>query len=234
MTQHEKTDIIRTLLVEDDPVIVALHREYLAGLEGFELVAHAATVAEAVEALNRENPDLVLLDVRLPDGTGINLLRALRRARPESFDVIMITAVADRVHVESARRLGVVDYIVKPFSGHELIRRLTNYREGELRRRRSARASGTLTQREIDALRGVGGVVALPKGLSEATLALVEKALWQAPGRTATEISEQVGLSRVSARRYLEHLVALDVAEAQPRYGGTGRPSIEYAMVKKW
>lgn len=230
--QYGEPDVIRTVLVEDDPAIVALHRQYLSDIEGFELVAHAATIAEAVEALNRANPDLVLLDVRLPDGTGINLLRAIRRARPEAFDVIMITAVADRLHVESARRLGVVDYLVKPFSRHELSRRLTSYREDALRRRRAVRSEGALTQRDVDALRGVGDVNALPKGLSEATLVLVEKELRRAPGRTATEISEKVGLSRVSARRYLEHLVALGVAEANPRYGGTGRPSIEYAAVK--
>lgn len=225
MTRNTIT--VRTLLVEDDPAIARLHRSYLESLNGFELVAVVHDLAGAIAALRSTEPDLVLLDLRLPDGTGIDLLRTIRRARPESFDVIMTTAVADHVHVESAVRLGVVDYLVKPFTRPEFDRRLTAYREGFLRRSVVDRRA-TLTQAEVDALRGAGPGPSLPKGLSSATLALVVGALDRTRARTATEIAAEVGVSRVSARRYLEHLVAQGRAGARPRYGGAGRPSTEY------
>lgn len=219
--------VVRTLIVEDDPAIAALHRGYVEDLAGFALVGVAATVAEAVDLLQSEAPDLVLLDVRLPDGTGIGLLRAIRHARPEAFDVIMTTAIADHAHVGAAAHLGVVDYLVKPFTRFEFNRRLTDYRETFVRRG-TAEPGRTLDQAEVDRLRGVAPAPNLPKGLSPATLELIADALDGQP-RTASEVAEQVGLSRVSARRYLEHLVTEGIARSQPRYGTTGRPSTEYA-----
>lgn len=227
--ERRRTDTIRTLMVEDDPVVAALHREYLAVLPGFELVGEAGTVADAVRMLEATTPDLVLLDVQLPDGTGLALLRELRRARVRTPDVIMITAMSSRLHVEAARRLGVVDYLVKPFSRVEFERRLGAFRDSH-RRRGQVAAHRPLSQAEVDSLRGSGHQAPLPKGLAPASLEAVEQALADGEPRTATEVGDLVGFSRVSARRYLEHLVSEGLALAQPRYGGTGRPSTVYVL----
>ena len=223
--------MIRVLVVDDDFMVARIHRGFVERIEGFEVVGSAATGAEALRAVAELEPDLVLLDLYLPDLFGLEVVGRLR-ARGDTCDVIVITAAKEADAVRGAVRHGVVGYILKPFAFVDLEKRLLAYAAERAR----ADSDGELTQAEIDAafttssgvIRPAAGSV--PKGLSVETAEAVRRALAAAPETlSATECAEAVGISRVSARRYLEHFVAVGEAEVTLRYGSTGRPERRYS-----
>ena len=219
----------RVLVVDDDFMVARIHRGFVERTEGFEVVGTASSGAEALDLVRELQPDLVLLDLYLPDIFGLEVITQLR-ATGETCDVLVITAAKEADSVRAAVRQGVVGYLLKPFSREDLEKRLMTYAAERAR----AVGAGELTQDEIDAAFGSGGVkrpgaVTLPKGLSAETAEAVQRALSAATdSMSATECAEAVGISRVSARRYLEHFVASGVADVSLRYGTTGRPERRY------
>ncbi len=180
-----------------------------------------------LEAPERSRIDLVLLDMTMPDGTGLDVLRHIR-ARAADVDVIAITSVRDADVVRQAIALGAVQYLVKPFTFAAFHDRLDQYRAY---RARARAATGAATQSEIDAMLGAlrpTGPVVLPKGLSPASLDRVSDAVRDRGPLSATEAADALGMSRVAARRYLEHLADAGRVERSPRYGTRGRPETEY------
>jgi response regulator of citrate/malate metabolism len=223
--------VISVLLVDDDPLTLELHRSYLARLDGFEVVAECTGARAAVTALLESPPpggvDLVLLDMTMPDGTGLDVLRHVR-AHGDDVDVIAVRGVRDADVVRQTASLGVAQYLVKPFTFAVFRERLEQYREF---RRRAQDASGPATQAEIDAMLGAmrpSGTPELPKGLSVESLERVSTAIRERGALTASETGEALGMSRVAARRYLEHLVEAGRVVRSPRYGTPGRPQTEY------
>ena len=219
--------MIRTLIVDDDSLTLELHRDYVARLEGFEVAGECTGARAAVTAV-LERPgtfDLVLLDITMPDGSGIDVLRALR-GRSAAVDVIAITGVRDAEAVRQMAALGVFQYLVKPFPFAVFRERMEQYRT----HREQARATdGEATQAEIDALLGRStGTIVLPKGLSATSLDRVTAELRTDGPLSASEAAERLGMSRVAVRRYLEHLVAEGVLTRSARYGTRGRPETEY------
>lgn len=221
--------MIRTLLVDDDALTLELHRTYLGRLDGFAVAGECTGARAALTALREGGADafdLVLLDVTMPDGSGLEVLRTLR-ARATAVDVIAVTAVRDAEVVRQMAALGVFQYLVKPFSFAVFRERLDDYRD---HRAHAQATSGPATQEEIDALLGrATGSIVLPKGLSASSLERVRAELRRRGPLSAREAAERTGLSRVSARRYLEHLVLTGVAVRRGRPGGRGRPETEYA-----
>ena len=219
--------MIRTLIVDDDALTLELHRDYVDRLDGF-LVAGECTGARAAMTAVLERPDafdLVLLDLTMPDGSGIDVLRALR-ARSAAVDVIAITGVRDADVVRQMAALGVFQYLVKPFPFAVFRDRMEQYRT---HREQARSTAGEATQAEIDALLGrTTGAIVLPKGLSAASLDRVSTALRAEGPLSASEAAERLGMSRVAVRRYLEHLVAEGVLTRAARYGTRGRPETEY------
>ncbi|MFF9343139.1 MULTISPECIES: response regulator [unclassified Streptomyces] len=216
---------IRVLVVEDDPVAADAHALYAGRVEGFRVVGVAHSRAAAVRLLDRVPVDLILLDLYLPDGHGLALLRALRAAG-HGADVIAVTSARDLAVVREGVSLGVVQYVLKPFAFATLRDRLVRYAEF---RGAAGEASG---QDEVDralaALRAPHPAT-LPKGLSGPTLEAVTRTLREAPaGLTAAEAGAAVGISRITARRYLEHLVTEGRAVRAPQYGQIGRPELQY------
>ncbi|NML53431.1 response regulator [Streptomyces sp. R302] len=216
---------IRVLVVEDDPVAADAHALYAGRVRGFRVVGVAHSRAAAVRLLERVPVDLILLDLYLPDGHGLALLRALRAAG-HAADVIAVTSARDLAVVREGVSLGVVQYVLKPFAFATLRDRLTRYAEF---RGAAGEASG---QDEVDralaALRAPQPAT-LPKGLSGPTLEAVTRTLREAPtGLTAAEAGVAVGISRITARRYLEHLVTEGRALRAPQYGQIGRPELQY------
>lgn len=226
--------MIRTLLVDDDALTLELHRSYLERIEGFEVGAECTGARAAVNAVlgaSATTPfDLVLLDITMPDGSGIDVLRTLR-ARAAAVDVIAITGVRDAETVRQMAALGVYQYLVKPFPFAVFRERLIAYRD----HRESARSTdGEATQAEIDALLGrTTGTIAVPKGLSGATLHAVSAALRSSGALSASEAAERLGMSRVAVRRYLEHLTAEGVVSRAARHGTRGRPETEYSWQRR-
>ncbi|GAA0914995.1 response regulator [Streptomyces thermoalcalitolerans] len=219
---------IRVLVVEDDPVAADAHLTYIGRVPGFVAVGKAHTGAEARRMLDRTPVDLLLLDLHLPDVHGLRLARSLRAAGHHA-DVVAVTSARDLAMVREGVSLGVVQYVLKPFTFATLRDRLVRYAEF---RATAGEAGG---QEEVDralATLRVPAPAALPKGLSAPTLERVTGALRKAAtGLTAAGVAEAVGISRITARRYLEHLVDAGRADRSPLYGQVGRPELVYRWI---
>ncbi|MEV0585622.1 response regulator [Nonomuraea sp. NPDC050310] len=216
--------MIKVLVVDDDFMVARIHSGYVARVPGFQVVATVHSGAEALRAVAEHRPDLVLLDIYLPDRSGLEVLQELQHV-----DVLMISAARDVPTVRAAIRGGAINYLIKPFSAAALAERLEQYAEA---RRQLEGFGPEVRQDEVDRLFGAGPRAHLPKGLSSATCALVAEALRAAGGDlSAAEAAEATGLSRVSARRYLEYLCAAGRAELRPRYGTAGRPEHRYRWI---
>ncbi|MHC2999219.1 response regulator [Microbacterium sp. HJ5] len=222
--------MIGVLLVDDDALTLELHRSYVERLEGFEVVAECTGARAAASAILERSDaiDLVLLDVTMPDGTGVDVLRHVR-AHGARVDVIAVSGVREAEVVRQMVGLGAAQYLVKPFTFAMFRERLEGYREY---RRRAEESAGTTTQAEIDAMLVAlrpTAPVALPKGLSADSLERVTKDVREHGPVSAGEAAERLGMSRVSVRRYLEHLADAGRVARSPRYGTPGRPESEYA-----
>ncbi|MGY2896846.1 response regulator [Deinococcus sp. UYEF24] len=220
---------LTVLIVEDDPVARRLHDQLVTAQTGFQVIGNADTLRIARAMLLGLRPDLLLLDVHLPDGQGLDLLPLL----PIGTDCILITAASDLESVMTALSHGATDYLVKPVEPSRLAVALGRAQDRAALRRQSQ--PGQLGQSQLDALFGVIGS-ALPSGFDQSTLgrvraAVAEAAVTTGEGVTAQEVADAAGMSRVTAWRYLELLcergeLRLGQAERQ-----VGRPAKRYHRV---
>ena len=219
--------MIKVLIVDDDFMVAKVHAGFIQRTPGFSVVGAAHTGAQALIETERLQPDLVLLDIHLPDINGLDLMQRLRDVAPE-LDVLVISAAREVETVRRALRGGIVHYLIKPFSQNDLQERLEHYRSAY---------QGLDSSKDIAEQSDVNRVFglerserALPKGCSVETLQLVEAVLNAAHGDiSAAELAEQLGTSRVSARRYLEYLHDEGALEVRLKYGA-GRPERRYVL----
>lgn len=229
---------IRVLVVEDEPVASAAHAAYVGRLPGFKLAGTAPDGQSALRLLSEfqasgDPVELVLLDMNLPDLHGLDIARRMRAAGILA-DIIAITAVRELAIVRSAVAIGVVQYLIKPFTFATFADKLGSYRL--FRQQLASPVSGGgrtgASQSEVDqafASLRAPSELPLPKGLSVSTLGSVQDYLkQQADAVSATEVMEALGMSRVTARRYLEYLADAGTVSRMPRYGTPGRPENEY------
>ena len=225
--------LFRVLVVDDEPTTASAHASFVSRVPGFTVHAIAHSGAEAFAELSRATAegtpiDLVLLDMNLPDLHGLDVARRVR-GKGNTVDIIAITAIRDLNVVRTAIATGVTQYLIKPFGFAAFSEKLTNYREFRL----NLGSGGTpASQASIDnafaALRSAGPAP-LPKGLIAETLQAIGATLKASTAAlSATEVSEVLDLSRVTARRYLEHLAETNQASKAPRHGTRGRPEYEY------
>jgi response regulator of citrate/malate metabolism len=222
---------MRDLLVVDDDFMVAeIHRRFFEQVDGFRAVGVARTGAEALSAARELRPQLILLYVYLPDMTGLEVLRRLR-ADGDRVGVIMITAARELDTVSGALDGGAADYLIKPFEFDQLKAKL----EAFATRADALESADGVDQSLIDSLFGGPGVASpkalLPKGLGAETGELVLAAVRDSGEVSAAECAEQVGISRVSARRYLEHYLNAGALEIRLQYGA-GRPERRYRAAR--
>lgn len=234
--------MIRTLVVDDDFRVAAIHAAYVNKIDGFEVIAEAHSAAEAVSAVDRLRPDLMLLDLYLPDEHGLKLVARLREGHPP-VDVIVITAAKDADSVRVAMQGGALHYLLKPFSFPVLRDKLLSY--AQMRTRLSALPSASqpgaglpgagqhgADQRTVDrvfgALRATDQLAGV-KGRSVHTLEAVEQLLSETDADlSAAEVAERTGMSRATAQRYLSHLHEVGRVDIKLRYGSGGRPEHGY------
>ncbi|NLY49826.1 MAG: response regulator [Firmicutes bacterium] len=220
-------DFLRVLIVEDDPMVANVNKRYVERAGPFQVVGMVASGEGAIRAVQDKQPDLVLLDVYLPRGNGLEVLESIRRTNV-AVDVILITAAQDVDTVEQALRYGAVDYIIKPFDFARLAVALSAYRE----RRKRLAVRDELAQPEIDRLvMGMGAdavLPALPKGLDPYTLEQVRCYLQPGEAFSAQEVATGLDLSRITARRYLEYLVMCGEALVELDHVSVGRPVKRY------
>lgn len=218
--------MIDVLVVEDDFMVAKIHSGFVTRTAGFRVAGVVHTGTDALRAVRELAPDLVLLDIYLPDMTGLDVVRRLRQDVPD-VDVLVVSAAKDAETVRRALHGGIVHYLMKPFGYDALRERLEHYRATH----RGLAEGGTAEQTDVDRIFGVRGPgdSPVPKGLSPETVRLVQGALQAAAGdMSAADCAAAVGISRVSARRYLEHFVTLGQAGVRLRYGSAGRPERRY------
>src|ERR1700722_9086795 len=186
--------MIRPLVVDDDFRVAAIHAAYVNKVEGFEVIAEAHTAADAVDAVDRLRPDLMLLDLYLPDEHGLKLV-ARRRAGPPPVDVIVITAARDADSVRVAMQSGALHYLLKPFSFPVLRDKLLSYAQMRTRLGALREADQRTVDRVFGALRAPGQQAGI-KGRSVHSLEAV-KPQPSETGETlsAAEVAERTGMS---------------------------------------
>ena len=222
------------MIVEDEPLIAEAHQAYLGRLEGFSVVGVAHTARDAMriasEAAAAASPvELVLLDIGLPDASGIALASALSGLRPAP-DIITITSERDLEMVRAAVGHGALAYLLKPFTFAAFRDRLERYG-----RYREALPAGTdaASQAEVDRalseLRIGPDRSAAPKGAATGTNDDIARLVRDSGvGVTADEVAKQIGVSRVTAWRYLERLADEGTVRRETDYGKAGRPKTRY------
>ncbi|MFI5719322.1 response regulator [Nocardia sp. NPDC051750] len=227
--------MIRILIVEDEPLIAEAHEAYLGRVTGFQAVGVARTGRDALRSVAAAAAagtpiDLVLLDIGLPDMSGLEVAATLAGQRPRP-DIIAITSARDLAVVRAAVANGVVLYLLKPFTFAAFRDKLERYREYH-----AALPTGesAATQDDIDqalaVLRTPARQAGTPKGVAPNTLGEITRAVRAAPpeGLTAADAATSVGVSRITAWRYLERLAEDGVVDRRSDYGRTGRPRTRY------
>jgi two-component system CitB family response regulator/two-component system response regulator DcuR len=222
---------VKVLVVEDDLKISEIHRRFVEKIPGFQAVGVANTLEEAEEFVEILEPDLVLLDVFFPEGSGIDLIWKIR-ARQRPVDLILITAAKEIAPLQEAIRGGAFDYLIKPVIFNRFAQSLNRY----LETRNRLAAAGQLEQQDVDRLlqsrpETAPEREALPKGIDGITLEKVRRVFsTEGPpgGLSADDIGRQAGMSRSTARRYLEYLAESGWLCADLIYGTVGRPERKY------
>jgi response regulator of citrate/malate metabolism len=232
--------MIEVLVADDDFHVAKIHTAYVERVPGFAVLGRAQSAAETLAAVSELRPDLVLLDIYLPDDNGLNVIRrVLDRAAEEGAsqppDFIVISSARDVASVRTAMQLGAVHYLVKPFGFATLRDRLSAY---EQLRQRLTTLDDQADQADVDALYGLlrGPAMLppnLPKGHSAPTLERVRDAVRSVQDDvSAAEVAELVGISRPTAQRYLTYLAKHGVVRLRLRYGVTGRPEHRYGTTR--
>jgi len=221
----------KVLIVEDDPMVAMINEKYIKKDGDFEVVCKVNNGLKALEYLQDNKVDLILLDVYMPNMSGVELLRAIRELGIDA-DAIMVTAANDSNTLESTIRLGVVDYLVKPFAYDRFKLALDKF----VMYRNTLNNSDILSQKKVDTVfreSTSNEPTDLPKGIQEETMNSLINFLNSNPSVSLTgeEIGNQIGLSGVTVRRYMNYLVSIGIAKGEMDYETGGRPCIKYSVM---
>ena len=220
----------KVLIVEDDPMVAMINEQYLKRNKKFEIVGKCNDGCGALDFLENNKVDLLILDVFMPQMDGFEMLRKIRN-KQITVDVIMVTAANERESLEEALHLGIVDYLVKPFTFDRFQMALEKF----IVQNNALKDIDTLNQKSIDHIidnsrKKRGGI--FPKGIQEKTLQLIieylkdNKNCWF----TGDEIAEKVNLTGVTVRRYMNYLAETGKVIEEMNYETGGRPCMKYRM----
>ena len=219
----------KVIIAEDDPMVAMINEQFVQRTKGFLLAGSFRDGSEALEYLEKNDADLLILDVYMPRMDGFETLRQIRK-RQKAIDVIMVTAANDREAVEEALRLGIVDYLVKPFTFDRFRMALQKF----------AAQSDVFRDRETFDQRGIDSIIEAsrgtaedrhPKGIQSGTLELILSRMKQSDEQlTGDEIAARTGLTGVTARRYLNYLAETGRVVGEMNYETGGRPSMRYRI----
>ena len=224
--------MIRVLLVEDDPMVAMINEQYIKRNKNFELVGKCSNGSSALDFLDNNDVDLLILDVYMPKMDGFETLRRVRNKKI-TVDAIMVTAANDRASLEEALHLGIVDYLVKPFTFDRFQMALEKY----ISQNNALRDFETLNQKNIDHIidntRKKSDDL-YPKGIQEKTVDLIMEYLKANEGKwfTGDDIAEKVGLTGVTVRRYMNYLAESGRVTGEMNYETGGRPCMKYRIIK--
>lgn len=230
---------ITVMIVEDDEVAAKIYEQFTLKLDGFQIIATATTGRQALDMLHVVTPDVLLLDIYLPDMNGIDLLREVRK-HFRGIDVIMITAANDVETVREAIRGGAYSYIIKPILIDKFMSTLEQYAST----RRQLQEHTTMDQSAVDKLftktshapspKTGENVTMLPKGIDKLTLKLIrDKMKVTTQSMNADDLAALAGMSHSTVRRYLEFLVSINEVTVETFYGTVGRPERKYRWAEQ-
>jgi two-component system, CitB family, response regulator DctR len=220
------------LLIEDDPMVQEVNRQFIEQVEGFNIIGYASNGQEGMEWIRKYDPDLAIIDMYMPSQDGLTTLQQIR-SEGYTTDIIAVTAASDMETVRRVLQYGAIDYIMKPFKFERIKQSLENYRTF----RTQLKEKEHVTQTELDKIlfqKSEEKLHSLPKGLNALTLKNIQHYLsQQSTPISAEEVAEGVGIARVTARRYLEFLEQGNQVKLHIGYGGVGRPVNRYMLVKR-
>lgn len=227
---------IEVLIVEDDLRIAEIQKLFIEKIEGFQTIGIASSYDEAKSFIEIMQPDLLLLDMYFPDMNGLDILKEIKQ-QSKQMDVIMITAAKEIEKVQEAIKIGIFDYIIKPVAFERFKQSLRRYQEYHIKLSELEKGNFPVTQQQVDKLlrkemnEKEREQTLLPKGIDRMTLEKVMVVLGKSsPGLTAEIVAKEIGVSRTTARRYLEHLMSEEKIDADLTYGTVGRPERVYAI----
>ncbi|GAB6280989.1 MAG: response regulator [Thermovirga sp.] len=230
MSEH----ILKVLIVEDDPIVARLHQRFLSVVEGFSVAGVAKTGTEALKFLEDAQVDLILLDIFMPGIDGLDLLRKIRKKRKD-VDVIMITAAQEGAIIQETLRLGVFDYLLKPFEFERFKETLYKFKE---HLKEMTRKKDQLDQEQIDEvfsrkIKVYDNPEMLPKGIQKKTLDLIFQPFKSsAVPLSVYEAADITGLSRVTVKRYVQFLLQCGLLTEETHYQEVGRPLKKYFFIE--
>ena len=217
---------MKILIIEDDPMVAMIHKEYFKRKEISNDLNHVSTLEEAKEFLANSDTDLIILDNYLADGQGIEFLPKLK-----GYPIIMITAANDVQTVEAALTNGVVDYLVKPFT-YERFSQAIDKVQDYMKLLSKEKSNQDLIDDYLNSGRVEEEEDSLPKGLSRITLKKVlENIKEQETGFTTQQVADALDISRITIRKYLNHLVNINVLSEDAEYYTSGRPVSVFTVV---
>jgi response regulator of citrate/malate metabolism len=226
--------VIRTLVVDDDYHVAHAHALSVGRVPGFSVVGEAHSAEEARQLISDQRPDLLLLDMYLPDYDGLELVRRLTSESAESDqpghvpDFLLVTAARDIESVRSAMQLGAIYYLVKPFTFAALREQLESYRQWRRRLEQSSEADQGTVDALYGLLRSPAAASATRANLPPTMAAVLDIVQASATPLGAAEVAVRLGVSRATAQRYLATLVAKQAIDLDLAYGTTGRPEHRY------
>ena len=229
--------MIRTLVVDDDYHVAHAHALSVGRVVGFSVVGEAHSAEEARLLIKAERPDLLLLDMYLPDYNGLELVRRLTSESADSAesdasghvpDFLLVTAARDIESVRSAMKLGAVYYLVKPFTFAALREQLESYRQWRQRLERSQEADQGTVDALYGLLRSPAAASATRSNLPPTMARVLDIVRSSATPLGAADVAERLGVSRPTAQRYLAILVQKQLIDLDLAYGATGRPEHRY------
>jgi response regulator of citrate/malate metabolism len=224
--------VIRTLIIEDDFRVAEINAAYVAKDPDFEVIGVAFTAATGYQMVLEEKPDLVLLDLYLPDENGLELFARLQQLpRGAKPDVFVITAARDSQSLKDAIQLGAATYIVKPFNGEQLIERLRTYKSAHER----LLSGEEISQADIDATVALMRGARINKSLdvqthNPTTSSIISCLQENQKSMSAGEIAKFLGISRATAQRYLTQMADRNIVSLELQYGSAGRPMNNYKL----
>ena len=218
----------KILIVEDDPMVALINKRYLENMGFKDILGPVQTEEEIIKVLDKENIDLILLDVYLPKKNGIDILKSLRYKKYLT-DVIMITAANSVEEVKRAFAYGVTDYLVKPFEFERFEEAINKYKQkNNLLNKREA-----LSQQDIDVIsKSLEEKIELPKGLNQKTLDRIMEFLKENQGKvwTLREIAYELKISNVTIKKYMDYLEDVKKVNVTLTSGNVGRPEYKYTL----
>lgn len=226
----------RALIIEDDPMVSSINKQYLTANSQLDYIGSFSNGKEALEFCEKNPVDLAIVDYYMPMMDGMEFIRSCRE-KNLNLDFIMITAANQTENISACMQLGAIDYLIKPFTYDRFQTAITRF----LDRKKLLHSGNSLSQEEIDKILSMnqqpvvpaanGGTTGmLEKGLQRKTLDLIQVYFQEHPDSYLTneELAKEIGLSRITVRRYVNYLMDCGKLVSEINYGTGGRPSIRY------